>query len=55
MARRVLLMLATPINFDKHTFGGWYMSEKLDGGRCFWDGGLTRGFLGIISSRMAAW
>ena len=43
MARRVLLMLATPINFDKHTFGGWYMSEKLDGGRCFWDGGLTRG------------
>lgn len=22
---------------------GWYMSEKLDGMRCFWDGGLTYG------------
>lgn len=22
---------------------GWYVSEKLDGTRCFWDGGLTRG------------
>ena len=23
--------------------GGWYLSEKLDGTRCFWDGGLSRG------------
>ena len=22
---------------------GWYVSEKLDGTRCFWDGGVTRG------------
>lgn len=22
---------------------GWYVSEKLDGTRCFWDGGITRG------------
>ncbi len=43
MARRELLMLAQPIKEDKHKVGGYYMSEKLDGGRCFWDGGLTRG------------
>jgi DNA ligase-1 len=36
-------MLAQPIKEDKHKIGGYYMSEKLDGGRCFWDGGLTRG------------
>lgn len=27
---------------DQHV-GGWYVSEKLDGVRCFWDGGITRG------------
>jgi DNA ligase-1 len=27
-----------------HTdIGGWFVSEKLDGMRCFWDGGITRG------------
>lgn len=28
---------------DKHTINGWYVSEKLDGQRAFWDGGVTRG------------
>src|SRR5262249_53879808 len=23
--------------------GGWYLSEKLDGMRAYWDGGITRG------------
>jgi len=27
------------------SLGGWFLSEKLDGMRCFWDGGLTRGML----------
>lgn len=41
--RRELLMLAKTFDPKKHKIGGWYMSEKLDGGRCFWDGGITRG------------
>jgi DNA ligase-1 len=42
VAKRHMLMLA-------HTYvhgapiGGWYASEKLDGMRAFWDGGITRG------------
>jgi DNA ligase-1 len=44
-SRREFLQLAK--TFDpKHAktkIGGWYVSEKLDGTRCFWDGGLTRG------------
>lgn len=43
MARRELLMLAKVYNPAKHRVGGWYMSEKLDGTRCFWDGGISRG------------
>ena len=27
----------------KHFIGGWLMSEKLDGFRFIWDGGITRG------------
>ncbi len=42
MARREFLMLANSYNAEKHRVGGYYMSEKLDGGRAFWDGGLTR-------------
>jgi DNA ligase-1 len=40
--RREFLMQAHPYNPDKHDVSGWYMSEKLDGIRCFWDGGLSR-------------
>ncbi len=40
--RREFLMLAMSYNATKHKVAGYYASEKLDGGRCFWDGGLTR-------------
>jgi DNA ligase-1 len=43
MARREFLMLGKVYDQSKHKIGGYYLSEKLDGGRCFWDGGLTRG------------
>lgn len=43
MSKRELLMKAKVYNPEKDEIGGWYASEKLDGGRCFWDGGLTRG------------
>lgn len=43
MAKRQFLMLAHEYRAAKHGPGGWYMSEKLDGQRCFWDGGITRG------------
>lgn len=43
MGKREFLMLAQ--NFDpiKHRGNGFYASEKLDGIRCLWDGGVTRG------------
>jgi DNA ligase-1 len=41
--RREFLQLADTFNPDKHKIGGFYVSEKLDGTRCFWDGGITRG------------
>lgn len=31
--------------FKNHNIGGWYVSEKLDGMRAYWDGGVTRGQL----------
>lgn len=43
MAKREFLMLAHKYNPAKHGIAGWYMSEKLDGMRCFWDGGASRG------------
>ena len=43
MPKREFLLLAHKYNPKKHGIGGWYMSEKLDGMRCYWDGGLTRG------------
>lgn len=41
--RREFLLLAKTLKLDKHDLTGWYMSEKLDGTRCFWDGGISRG------------
>jgi DNA ligase-1 len=39
-----MVTLAKPIDAKKRPkIGGWLVSEKLDGTRCFWDGGLTRG------------
>lgn len=42
MPRREFLMLAKVYDAEKHNIADWYASEKLDGVRCFWDGGLTR-------------
>lgn len=43
MARREFLQLAHTYKPDKHSVPGRFISEKLDGTRCFWDGGLSRG------------
>lgn len=41
--KREFLMLAKPYDPDKNDVAGKYISEKLDGSRVFWDGGLSRG------------
>ena len=41
--RREFLQLADHYDRAKHDVAGWLISEKLDGTRCFWDGGLSRG------------
>jgi DNA ligase-1 len=43
MAKSEYLMLAHTFNPGKNNIGGWFLSEKLDGTRCFWDGGISRG------------
>lgn len=43
LPRREFLMLAKTYQPTKMTVGGWYVSEKLDGTRVFWDGGISRG------------
>jgi len=43
MARREFLQLAHKFDPSKQDVSGWFVSEKLDGTRCLWDGGLTRG------------
>lgn len=44
MAKREFLQLAHVFDPKKQVrIGGWYMSEKLDGMRAFWDSGITRG------------
>jgi len=35
-------MLANVFNAKKHGIGGWFLSEKIDGQRAFWDGGISR-------------
>jgi DNA ligase-1 len=42
-SRREFLQLAHVWEPEKHDVSGWFVSEKLDGMRCFWDGGLSRG------------
>jgi DNA ligase-1 len=39
------VMLAHTYKPMKHYIAGWLLSEKLDGERCFWDGGVSRGIL----------
>jgi DNA ligase-1 len=43
MARREFLQLAKKYNPEKSQVAGYLISEKLDGSRCFWDGGVSRG------------
>jgi DNA ligase-1 len=43
MGRREFLQLADRYDPRKHDVAGWFISEKLDGTRCFWDGGISRG------------
>jgi len=43
MARREFLQLAKKFTLGKDNPAGMYISEKLDGMRVFWDGGVTRG------------
>lgn len=45
MARREFLQLADKFNPEKHDPAGMYISEKLDGTRVFWDGGISRGLM----------
>ena len=45
MAKREFLMLAHV--YKNQPVADWYVSEKLDGMRCFWDGGITRGMLKV--------
>lgn len=41
--KREFLQLAKNGKVDQPFFGDWFLSEKLDGQRAYWDGGLTRG------------
>jgi len=43
MARREFLQLAKTFKPGKDSPAGMWVSEKLDGTRCFWDGGVSRG------------
>lgn len=43
MAKREFVQLAHVLDGTKHPVGGKFMSEKLDGERAIWDGGVTRG------------
>ncbi len=43
LKRREFLMQAHKYRPEKDDVSGYYISEKLDGTRCFWDGGVSRG------------
>lgn len=43
MGNREAVLLALQFDADKHNVGGQLMSEKLDGQRIVWDGGVSRG------------
>lgn len=43
MRKREYVQLAHTYDPKKHGIGGWWISEKLDGMRCMWDGGVSRG------------
>lgn len=41
--KREYVQLAHTFDVRKHTPAGWFVSEKLDGQRAWWDGGVSRG------------
>lgn len=43
MAKREFCQLAYKYEPHKYGIGGWFVSEKLDGMRALWDGGVSRG------------
>jgi DNA ligase 1 len=43
MTNREFLQHGSYYDARKHGIAGWYLSEKLDGMRAYWDGGVTRG------------
>lgn len=43
MAKQEFVQLAHTFEPDKHMIAGAFMSEKLDGERAIWDGGISRG------------
>jgi len=45
MSKRQFVQLAHKFEPTKNLIGGYFASEKLDGMRCLWDGGITRGLL----------
>lgn len=45
MAKREFVQLAHKYVPGKHSPSGWFMSEKLDGQRVIYDGGITRGMM----------
>lgn len=60
--RREFLQLANKYKPEKNDVSGMFISEKLDGTRCFWDGGVTRGmktkdvpWAGIWNSKETVW
>ena len=44
MAKKEFVQLAHQFEPDKHMIAGAFISQKLDGERCLWDGGISRGF-----------
>lgn len=48
LPKRTFLMLPRVYDADRYTVGGAYMSEKLEGVRAFWDGGMSRGKAVVI-------
>jgi DNA ligase-1 len=48
MARREFLALAKTFKMGKDDPSGKYISDKLDGTRAYWDGGITRGIPTIL-------
>jgi DNA ligase 1 len=43
--RREFVQLANVFDPKKHGIAGWFVSEKLDGMRALWDGGISRGLV----------